>query len=141
MDAMIAKKVDVALAEYNTLRNEISQRNTLLNNYLVATYVTLIAAIALLKDGFSIWWFFGAVIFAISISYTAFKIIEYDTLVAASRVSKIEQYINSLIGEDILLWENRAGLLKVGYTPRWKYIFGASLHDPLNNSDQRSPRH
>jgi hypothetical protein len=131
MNDDVRLKIDIALAEYKTLRNEVLQRNTLLNQYLVATYVTLIAAIALIKDGFSVYWFVGAVIFALVLPFVVFRLLEYETLTLASRLQSIENYVNDLAGEKILIWEHRAGLLSVGYLDRFKYVLGRPWHDPF----------
>jgi hypothetical protein len=114
-------KVQVLLAEYNSLRSEIMQRNSVFNQYCVISVPASVAAVTVVYTAFPP---LGVILFMVIclLLYVVFRIIEFDTLSAATRVRALEAEINELSGERLLIWESEHGLSKVGYRDRFRYI-------------------
>lgn len=121
-------KVQTLLFEYNSLRSEIMQRNSVFNQYCVISVPASVAAVTVVYTAFPP---LGIVLFLTicSLLYIVFRIIEFDTLAAAERVRELEAQINEMAGERLLVWETDHGLNKVGYRHRFRYIF-----DPIYES-------
>jgi hypothetical protein len=116
-------KVQALLFEYNSLRSEIMQRNSVFNQYCVISVPASVAAVSVVYTAFPP---LGIILFLTicSLLYIVFCIIEFDTLAAATHVRALEAQINEMAGERLLTWESDHGLDKVGYRDRFRYIFG-----------------
>jgi len=115
-------KVNSLLFEYNSLRSEIMQRNSVFNQYCVISVPASVAAVSVVTSAFPP---LGIVLFLVicCLLYVVFRIIEFDTLAAAARVRELEAQINEMAGERLLTWETDHGLNSVGYRDRFRYIF------------------
>jgi hypothetical protein len=115
-------KVNSLLFEYNSLRSEIMQRNSIFNQYCVISVPASAAAVSVVTSAFPP---LGIVLFLVicCLLYVVFRIIEFDTLTAAARVRELEAQINEMAGERLLTWETDHGLSKIGYRDRFRYIF------------------
>src|SRR5271168_653778 len=115
-------KVQTLLFEYNSLRSEIMQRNSVFNQYCVISVPASVAAVSVVTSAFPP---LGIVLFLVicCLLYVVFRIIEFDTLAAAARVRELEAQINEMAGERLLTWETDHGLSKIGYHDRFRYIF------------------
>jgi hypothetical protein len=115
-------KVQALLFEYNSLRSEIMQRNSVFNQYCVISVPASVAAVSVVTSAFPP---LGIVLFLVicCLLYVVFRIIEFDTLAAAARVRELEAQINEMAGERLLTWETDHGLNSVGYRDRFRYIF------------------
>lgn len=117
------EKIDILLEEYKTLRAELIQRNTTLNQLYLgfgAAFLT-IAGIALDKRrvlvAFTLLPILGC------LTYLVTRIFDFDVKAASLRIAEIEQQINEKAGADLLKWENEYGLPKIGWGPRIQHIF------------------
>jgi hypothetical protein len=119
-------KVNSLLFEYNSLRSEIMQRNSIFNQYCVISVPASVAAVSVVTSAFPA---LGIVLFLVicCLLYVVFRIIEFDTLTAAARVRELEAQINEMAGERLLTWETDHGLSKIGYRDRFRYIFDPVL--------------
>jgi hypothetical protein len=115
-------KVNSLLFEYNSLRSEIMQRNSVFNQYCVISVPASVAAVSVVTSAVPL---LGIILFLVicCLLYVVFRIIEFDTLAAAARVRELEAQINEMAGERLLTWETDHGLNKVGYRDRFRYIF------------------
>jgi ABC-type transport system involved in Fe-S cluster assembly fused permease/ATPase subunit len=115
-------KVQALLFEYNSLRSEIMQRNSVFNQYCVISVPASVAAVSVVTSAFPP---LGIVLCLVicCLLYIVFRIIEFDTLAAAARVRELEARINEMAGERVLTWETDHGLDTVGYRHRFRYIF------------------
>lgn len=115
-------KVMTLLSEYNSLRAEILQRNSVFNQYCSISVPASVAAVTVVYTAFPP---LGVMLFLVIclLLYVVFRIIEFDTLSAATRVRALEAQINDLAGERLLIWETDHGLSTVGYRDRLRYIF------------------
>jgi hypothetical protein len=115
-------KVLTLLAEYSSLRSEILQRNSVFNQYCVISVPASVAAVSFAYTAFPP---AGILLFLVigALLYTVFRIIEFDTLAAASRVRALEKTLNEMAGERLVTWETDCGLDTVGYRDRFRYIF------------------
>jgi hypothetical protein len=128
-------KVNSLLFEYNSLRSEIMQRNSVFNQYCVISVPASVAAVSVVTSAFPP---LGIILFLVicCLLYVVFRIIEFDTLAAAARVRELEAQINEMAGERLLTWETDHGLNQVGYRDRFRYIFDPVFdycHSLLNN--------
>ena len=134
-------KVQALLSEYNSLRSEIMQRNSVFNQYCVISVPASVAAVSVVTSAFPP---LGVMLFLVicCLLYVVFRIIEFDTLTAAARVRELEAQINEMAGEPLLTWETDHGLSKIGYRDRFRYIF-APVFDYcsslLNNQSTPQP--
>ena len=114
-------KVQALLFEYNSLRTEIMQRNSVFNQYCVISVPATVAATTLVYTAFPP---AGVILFLIicSLLYFVFRLIEFDTLAAATRVRELETKINEMAGETLMKWEIDHGLYAVGYRHRLAYV-------------------
>jgi hypothetical protein len=114
-------KVQALLFEYNSLRTEIMQRNSVFTQYCVISVPATLAATTLVYTAFPP---AGVILFLIicSLLYFVFRLIEFDTLAAATRVRELEAMINEMARETLLNWETSHGLYEVGYSHRLAYV-------------------
>lgn len=115
--------VQALLAEYSTLRAEILQRNTVLNQAYIASGSVTIAILGLIFTQSPAIGSALLPILAIYL-YAVFRRADRDTKKAAQRVREIERAINHRLGEPLLVWESQEGILAHGYGERWQYYFG-----------------
>jgi hypothetical protein len=117
----ITESISILMEEYKSLRAEILQRNTVLNNFLTVSVVATVSLFVYMwKENFLI-----AVLLLIvlaNVIFVVFKCVEFDTLAAAARVREIEGHVNSKAKERLLLWETDHGLYTVGYGDRGQHI-------------------
>ncbi len=114
-------KVQALLFEYNSLRTEIMQRNSVFNQYCVISVPATVAATTLVYTAFPPAAFILFLIIC-SLLYFVFRLIEFDTLAAATRVRELETKINEMAGETLMRWEIDNGLYAIGYRHRLAYV-------------------
>lgn len=104
------EQIQVLLAEYATLRNEVAHRtNNIFQLYPVG------AAIFTFIMGQKLDWLFGIALLASALIIGVSTIIaQRDVQIAASRIREIELMVNSLAGEKFLEWETRWGSSSTG---------------------------
>jgi hypothetical protein len=131
-------KVLTLLAEYSSLRSEILQRNSTFNQYCVISVPASVAAVSFAYTAFPP---AGIILFLVigALLYTVFRIIEFDTLAAATRVRALEKKLNEMAGEPLVTWETDCGLNTVGYRDRFRYIFDP-VFDYCRAMMKRSPQ-
>jgi hypothetical protein len=123
------EKIDILLAEYSTLRNEVLQRNSVLNQFLL---VVLTGGVGLatfsIQNGHDK---IGVLMlgFLPLIAFLGFKIIEFDTPAASARLKELEKALNGMAGSRLLTWETNRGLQTAGYRQRLRDLF--SYRDPI----------
>lgn len=133
-------KVLTLLGEYSSLRSEIMQRNSVFNQYCVISVPASVAAVSIAYTAFPP---AGIILFLVicTLLYVVFRIIEFDTLAAATRVRAIEQRLNELAGERLVTWETDYGLNQIGYRARFRYVFDPIAHHfkPAMGSQSSAP--
>ena len=114
-------KVLTLLAEYNSLRSEIMQRNSVFNQYCVIAIPATVAAVTLVYTAYPP---AGVLVLAVIVFllFFVFRLIEYDTLAAAKRVRELETVLNEMAGEKLVCWETDNGLNTLGYRHRLAYV-------------------
>jgi hypothetical protein len=112
-------QLQILLHEYDSLRAEILERNTVLVQVCVTIGVLSVAVIIWEQNVAKTVAFL--VLFA-CVSWGAFKFVEFDTLAASGRLQEIERKINTTVGEPVLTWEAEHGWSKVGLSPRLKHL-------------------
>lgn len=104
------QKIQILMAEYQTLRAEVLQRNTVLNQTLAAFGTLAVPIIAVVLSR-SLIVGFALLLGAPCTVFTTWLIVDRQTRVLAQRLREIEQEINTKAGETLLRWESgRAGL-------------------------------
>jgi len=101
-------KIAILLHEYDTLRNEIIQRNTVMFQS-IGIYATVLVGLLVLisQKGMN----YDFVMVAATIVFGGALVwIDVDTAKAAERVREIESIVNSQAGETLLIWETQRGL-------------------------------
>jgi len=122
----IDTKIAVLLSEYSTLRDEVLQRDTALNQVLTVAGASVVGVVTIMLT-YSLQLGTYLLIFLLLFSYWVFRLIEFDTLHIAKRLLELEADINERTGERLLVWETNHGLFKVSYAPRFWYAFRALL--------------
>jgi len=114
-----------SLAEYNTLRTEILQRAT-----AQIQICTVAGAVAVAVIGYAVqsksWYVTGCLLPEAIFLFIGMRFVHQDTKAAAERVVELERAVNTHLGEDALVWEQRFGLSRVGYLERWRKVFDTS---------------
>jgi hypothetical protein len=134
------EKVQILLAEYSTLRTEILQRNSVLNQILTVGGASLLAIISFLfarQELIAL--FMGlALLFIVlpCLAIYAIGTVDFDTLAAAQRLREIESAINKMADERLLIWETDNGLYKVGLGRRLDHSIKLALK-PFNWAARR----
>lgn len=115
------EEILILLEEYTSLRTEILQRNSVLNQCFTIFAAVAIAALGLLASHV---WLIGLIIIVLAppIVFMVWRLILFDTLKAAGRVREIEAAVNEIAGKRLMVWETDHGLPKVGRKPRWDFI-------------------
>ncbi len=133
-------KINILLTEYSTLRDELLQRNTILNQTFGIAAIFATAALSLLATSL----FEVGIIMIVNLPLPlAFftLMLRFDTDAAANRVREIEARINEIAGSRLLVWETDNGLYKVAYLDRVRSVLSGKW-DVLSetSSDLRKPR-
>jgi hypothetical protein len=135
-------KVLTLLSEYSSLRSEIMQRNSVFNQYCVISVPASVAAVSFAYTAFPP---AGIILFLVIgiLLYVVFRIIEFDTLAAATRVRWLEKKLNEMAGEQLVTWETDCGLNTIGYRDRFRYIFNPifGYSRSMNNRATPQPVH
>lgn len=108
------EKVTILLAEYNTLRAELLQRNTIFNQFLIVSIPATITIVGLIVANTA---YLAAAVAAGGLALfmaVMAKILMFDTVRAAKHLRGLEARINSIAGDQLLRWETESGLYKVG---------------------------
>lgn len=115
-------KIEVLLAEWESLRTEAMQRDTSLNQVLLYGGGAIVAIAGYLATTTT--FFLGLVLLLLGIClvFFAFKMVEYDVRHLSARLRDVEAQVNGLAGEDLLKWETTRGLLTEGYASRFAYV-------------------
>lgn len=104
-DLSAEKKIDVLLAEYGTLRAEILERNTILNQFIAAGAALAVPLIGLGVE-FKAWWAVGAMAAAMLLAeFLTWIIVHANTRELTTRLLYLETEINRRVGEPLLAWE------------------------------------
>jgi hypothetical protein len=121
-DKLVAKdKITVLLAEYNALRAQMLQRNTIVNQLFSVCGTISIAFITLLFAYAAI---FGALFFILILTpflVYIFRLNQSDMIVTALRIEEISVAINDLVGERLLRTTTQPGDSTLGYVPNFSY--------------------
>jgi hypothetical protein len=99
------ERIQILLAEYNSLRSEILARTT--SVYQVAA-ISALAAIWLLQQQIGKRLLVGGTLAVIGLSICAW-VLARDSMRAALRVQELEKEINRRAGEHLLVWDNEWG--------------------------------
>ncbi len=124
------EKIQILLAEYATLRDEVLQRDSSLNQFIViggATVVAIVAAVGTMAAyKISALWlgvsFVGLLGTDALLVFVGFKMVEFDVLRIAERLLELESAINELAGEQLLAWETTRGIALQGYRYRGRHV-------------------
>jgi hypothetical protein len=117
----VQDEVAILLAEYTSLRNELQQRNTVLNQTYATGAAVMAGALGLL--GTPLWQAGLVLIIVLPLPLVFFTLmLRYDVEDAAGRVREIENAINQLAGKRLLVWETDHGLKAVSYVDRIKTV-------------------
>lgn len=120
-------EIQILLAEYNTLRAELLQRNTT-SFQALGVAGTAFAAIIIYAFTASIFRGIVLLIVLILLVYLVLRIFDFDTRNAAARLCELEVAINSKAGSKLLAWESDRGLLSPGAKQkRINHIVGPPL--------------
>lgn len=108
------EKIQILLAEYNTLRAEILQRNTVLNQFLIFSIATMLGLVGGLAVAEKFAVSIGSFVLLTCMIVVVFRIVMSDTRRVANRIRQLEARINGLAGEKLLEWESEHGLMRIG---------------------------
>ena len=111
-------KIQILLAEYNTLRSQIISRGT----SMFQTVTIGIASLGLVASQASAspWLSTFLFVFLLLVIALLGRLINRDLHEEAEHVRKLENKINALVREPLLTWENRFGRAKTGW---WHGLF------------------
>jgi hypothetical protein len=119
-------RIQVVLAEYTSLRAEITQRgswqiqmSTVGGTVTVAIFGYMFAYQAVYAGVFLL--FFTAILLIVGLAYNEREV---RTIVIHLRL--LEERINKLAREELLTWELRSGILSVGYGERLRRFFAGT---------------
>ena len=120
-DVGTKEKLQVLLAEYSSLRAEILQRNTVMNQFLTTSITASVAIVGLtiLHQSVIVGLLIGCLL--VLVIFFVATVISFDTRKAAQHVQKLETRINALAGDKLLEWETENGILRVGVSARFKW--------------------
>jgi hypothetical protein len=115
------ERLQVLIAEYNTLRAEAIQRNSVLIQ-IMTVGGTVLTTILTASIAYGSWAIFTLVVVLSNVLLVAYKVIEFDILRFSVRLRALEEEINCRAGERLLIWETEQGLHAVGPEDRVVYI-------------------
>jgi hypothetical protein len=113
-------KVTILLAEYNGLRAQLLQRNTIINQIFTISGTVLIALVTLVLTQ-SIRVGIGLAVVVAPVLLFTFRLNESDMLFTAKRLEELRSQINEIAGETLLKSETAAGESTMGYIPNFSY--------------------
>ena len=121
METLISReKLPILLAEYNALRAQLLQRDTIINQVLSIAGTLTLGFLSFLMLYSIVGGILLAVI-AIPCLVFVFRLNESDMLVTASRLEELRAEINNFAGEPLLKSENAKGQSTMGYIPDFQY--------------------
>lgn len=142
------EEVQILLAEYNTLRTELLQRNTTAHQALGVGGTALIAISAYVLTQKLL---AGLLLLAILVVlvWIVLRMFDFDSRQAAERIKELERAINERAGAKLLAWETNSGLLgenaltkRIGHVIapplapiKWAWKGGSKLVRWLRQSD------
>lgn len=114
-------ELTILLAEYTSLRDELLQRNTVLNQTYAMAAAIVAGIFTLLASPL---WVVGVILtIVLPLPVALFTLmLRYDTDDAAARVREIEAMVNEIAGKQLLVWETRHGLSSVSYWDRLRIV-------------------
>lgn len=118
-----SERLAILLAEYNSLRSEMSGRSQIQGQTYVVAATGAIAIIGIAIAANSI---LAGVIPMVALCIAAFLGIRYldlDVRMMAARVREIEVAVNEIAGERLMRWESELGVDQIGYLKRLRHIF------------------
>ena len=99
-----AEKIQILMAEYNTLRAEVIQKsNSTFQIFGVA--ITAVVAISGIVATYAIIAGFSIFIILIVVLLATYRSIEFSMLTFGNRLREIEREVNQLAGAKLLKWE------------------------------------
>jgi hypothetical protein len=113
-------KITILLAEYNALRAQLLQRNTIINQIFTISGTVLLALITLVLTQ-SIRVGIGLAVILVPVLLFTFRLNESDMLVSAKRLEELRIQINEMASETLLKAETAAGESTMGYIPNFPY--------------------
>lgn len=118
-------EITILLAEYATLRDELLQRNTMLNQMfaIAGTIGTAVVGLAVT----SLWAVSIVLLLASPIPLVFFAtMLRFDTYAAGTRIREIEVAINEIAGRRLLVWETDHGRQVVGILDRIRWTLSGN---------------
>jgi len=99
------KKIDILLKEYDTLRTEIIHRTG--QRFSFISLLGTVSGYVLFKEKTPT--FFQLMLILVAIVFLILVWLRFGKLITecSVRISEIETKINSLVGEELLVWESR----------------------------------
>ena len=125
----IKDEIEILLTEYNTLRAELLQRNTVTYQLVGVAATAIIGIIAFVFTQSLIG---GGILLIVSpvIIWVVSRLLIYDTLNVARHVQDLEKLINEKANTRLLSWESEHGLLSPGdLQARSKFILSPFLRN------------
>lgn len=110
------EKITILLAEYNALRAQMLQRNTVINQWF-AISGTIILSVATLLFTQSIMAAIVLVIVLMPILFFAFRLNTLDMIVTAERLEELRLQINGYANEELIKHVDQKGRSTLGYEP------------------------
>ena len=107
------EEIQILLAEYNTLRTELLQRNTTAFQALGVAGTAFIAVIVFTFTQ-SIWGGLILLVILPTLIWIVLRMFDFDTRNAAVRIAELEAAINDKAGSKLLAWETDYGLPSLG---------------------------
>ena len=130
-------EIAILLAEYGTLRDELLQRNTILNQTFFIAATLGAALIGLLLTSL---WVLAVVLIIFSpipILITTL-LIRFDTYKAAARIRDIESAVNKIANKRLLIWETDNGRYKIGPLNRIRWLISGAEESELKVDGDQS---
>ena len=117
------EQIDILLEEYKTLRQELLQRNTTLNQLYLGFGAAFITIVGIALDRRKALVASVLIPILVSMVYVVTRIFDFDINAASVRITEIEKQVNAKAQTELLNWEKDRGLPKIGWVPRLQYIF------------------
>jgi hypothetical protein len=103
------EEIEVLLAEYNSLRTELLQRNTTSFQTFGVGGTAFVGIVAYVFTR-SILWGSVLTIILFALLWLVLRMFDFDSRNAAARISQLEAAINEKAGSKLLAWESDFGL-------------------------------
>lgn len=116
-------KIDILLAEYETLRYELVHRSGLQGQTLGAAAAALAAIVVygMTSEDYCTTGYLVALVLVFG--FLVIRYLHLDICMQADRVKQIESSVNQLAGETLMRWESKFGIDQIGYLRRFRDIF------------------